>query len=80
VDKPVKAIRHLPGNTSSEDITVVLQELVYDVISVKVVTVKRPTPEGGITDLSLFVVTQARNPIARAIFKLASLCNIFKKV
>jgi hypothetical protein len=47
-DKPVKAvIRHLPGNTSAEDIIVDLQ----DVISVKQMTAKRPTPEGGVTHL-----------------------------
>jgi hypothetical protein len=51
-DKPVKAvIRNLSGSTSSEDITVVLQELDYDVISVKQMTTKRPTPEGGVTHL-----------------------------
>jgi hypothetical protein len=35
-------IRHLPSNTSSESITVSLQELGYDVISVKQMTVKAP--------------------------------------
>jgi hypothetical protein len=35
-DKPVKAvIRHLPNNISSEDITLALQELGCEVISVK---------------------------------------------
>jgi hypothetical protein len=35
-DKPIKAvITHLPGNTSAEDIIVALQEIDYDVISVK---------------------------------------------
>jgi hypothetical protein len=49
-DKPVNAvIRHLPNNTSSEDITVALQELGYEVISVKQMTAKRPSPEGGVT-------------------------------
>jgi hypothetical protein len=53
-DKPVKAvIRHLPINTSSEDITVVLQELGYEVISVKQMTAKRPSPEGEVTLVSL---------------------------
>jgi hypothetical protein len=38
-DKPVRArIRHLPNNTSSEDITVTLQELGYEIISVKKMT------------------------------------------
>jgi hypothetical protein len=40
-DKPVKAvIRHLPNNTSSEDITVALQESGYEVICVKQMTAK----------------------------------------
>jgi hypothetical protein len=49
-DKPQKAvIRHLPNNTSSEDITVAVQELGYVVISVKQITAKSPFPEGGAT-------------------------------
>jgi hypothetical protein len=36
MDKPVKAvIRHLPDNISAEDITVALQEIDYEVISIK---------------------------------------------
>jgi hypothetical protein len=64
VDKLVKTvIRHLPGNTSAEGITVALQERDYDVISVKQMTAKCPTPEGGIThtSLPLFLVTLVRN-------------------
>jgi hypothetical protein len=53
-DKPVKAvIKHLPNNTLSEDITVALKELGYEVISVKQMTAKRPSPEGGVTLVSL---------------------------
>jgi hypothetical protein len=48
-DKPINAIiKHLPGNISTEDITVALQETDY-VISVKQMTTKCPTSEGGIT-------------------------------
>jgi hypothetical protein len=51
-DKPVKAaIRHLPNNTSSEDIRVALQELGYEVISVKQMTAKHPSPLGGVTHI-----------------------------
>jgi hypothetical protein len=51
-DKPVKAaIMHLPGNTSAEDIILALQETDYGVISIKQMTAKRPTPEGGIPHL-----------------------------
>jgi hypothetical protein len=63
-DKPIKAvISHLPTNTSSEDITVALQELGYEVISFKQMTSKRPSPEGGATCISraLFLVTLARS-------------------
>jgi hypothetical protein len=49
-DKPVKTvIRHLPGNSPAEDITVAFQEPGYDVISAKQMTAKRPAPEGGVT-------------------------------
>jgi hypothetical protein len=52
----------LSGITSAEDITVALQETDYDVISVKQMTAKRPTPERGVTHTSpLFLVTLARN-------------------
>jgi hypothetical protein len=52
VDKPVEdIIRHLPGNTSSNDITVALQELHY-IISVKRMTEKRHTPEVRVTHMS----------------------------
>jgi hypothetical protein len=52
--RPVKAvIKHLADSTSSEDMTVALQELDYDVISVKQNAVKRPSPEGGVTHIAL---------------------------
>jgi hypothetical protein len=82
-DKPVKAaIRHLPSNTSSEDITVALQELEYEVISVKQMTAKRPTPAGGVSlvSLPLFLITLVRNQKSQEIFKLANLSNIIVRV
>jgi hypothetical protein len=55
-------IRHLPANISAEDITVVFQETHYDVMSVKQLTAKRPTPEGAVTRLPpLCLVTLAKN-------------------
>jgi hypothetical protein len=81
VDKPVKAnIRHLPGNTSAEDITVALQEM-DDVISVKQMTAKHPNPERGVThtSLPLYLVTLVTNQKAPEIFKLPTLCNIVIK-
>jgi hypothetical protein len=82
-DKPVKAvIRHLPSNTLSEDITVALQKLGYEVISVKQMTAKRPSPAGGDTlvSLLLFLVTLVRNQKSQEIFKITNLCSIIVKV
>jgi hypothetical protein len=76
-DKLVKAvIKHLPGNASAEDTTVVLQKLDYDVMSVKQMTAKRPVPEGkGVTHTSLpfFVVTLERNKKCPENFKYTAL-------
>jgi hypothetical protein len=69
----------LLGNSSAEDITVDLQEIDYDVVSVKQTTAKRPTPEGGITHTSLFLVTLARYLKAPEIFNLKTLRNIVIK-
>jgi hypothetical protein len=53
-DKSIKAvITHLPSNTSSEDIIVAFQELGYEVISGKQMTADRPSPEEGVTCISL---------------------------
>jgi hypothetical protein len=81
-DRLVKVvIRHLPGNTSAEDITVVLQDTDY-IISVKQVTTKHPTPKGWVvhTSLPLFLVTVARNQKVPIIFKLTTFCNIVIKI
>jgi hypothetical protein len=82
-DKAVKAvISHLPNNTSSEDITVALQELGYEVISDKQMTAKRSSPEGevNLVSLPLFLITLVRNQKSLDIFKISSLCNIIVKV
>jgi hypothetical protein len=57
---------------------VALQEIDYDVISVKQMTAKRPTPEGGVkqTSLPFFLVTLGRNQKAPEILKLTTLCSI----
>jgi hypothetical protein len=78
VDKPVIAVtRHMPGTNSAEEITVALQEMDYDVISVK-----RSTPEGVVshTSFPLFLVTLATNQEAPEMFKLIALCNMLIKV
>jgi hypothetical protein len=78
--KPV--IRHLSNNTSSEDITVTLQELGYKVISLKQMTAKHPSPEGAVSLISipLFLITLGRNQKSLDIFKISNLCNINVKV
>jgi hypothetical protein len=69
-DKPVKAvIRRLPNNNLSEDITVALQELGYEVVSVKQMTAKFPSPEGEVT-----IVSRSLD-----IVKISSPCNIIFK-
>jgi hypothetical protein len=77
-DKPVNSvIWHLPSNTSSEDIRVALHEFSYEVISVKQMTAKRPSLEGGfpLVSLPLFLNTLVRNQNSLDIFKISSLCK-----
>jgi hypothetical protein len=72
-DKPNKAfMKHL----------LQLQELGYEVISVKQMTAKRPSPEGGATCISLplSLVDLARSQKSQDIFKITSLCNIIIKL
>jgi hypothetical protein len=53
-EKPIKVLmRHLQNKNSSEDITVALQELCYEVFSFKQMTAKRPSPEEGVTRITL---------------------------
>jgi hypothetical protein len=61
---------------------VALQELGYEVLSVKQMTVKRPFPAGGDTlvSLPLFLVTLVRNQKSHEIFKITNLCSIIVKV
>jgi hypothetical protein len=71
----------LPGITSAETIIVALQEIDYDVISVRHMTTKGPTSEGGVihTSLPLFIVNLTKNQKAPEIFKLTTLCDIAMK-
>jgi hypothetical protein len=66
----------------AEDTTVAMQDIDYDVTSVKQITAKRPTPGEGVThtSLPLFQLTITRNQKASEIFKLATICNIVIKV
>jgi hypothetical protein len=61
---------------------VALQELGYEVISVKEMTAKRPYPEGKVTliSLPLFLITLVRNQKSLDIFKISSLCKIIVKM
>jgi hypothetical protein len=61
--KPIKAaIRHLPFTTPAEDISDGLVDLGFDVISVKLMSVTRRSPEEGIStvNLPLFLITLLR--------------------
>jgi hypothetical protein len=81
-DRPVKAvIRNLPNNTSSENITIALQVLSYEVINVKQMTGKRPSPEGvTLVSFPLFLNTLVRNQESQNMFKISSLCNLIVKI
>jgi hypothetical protein len=65
-----------------EDITVALQELGYEVISIKQMTAKRPSPAGGDTlvSLTLFLVTLLRNQKSQEVLKITNLCSIIVKL
>jgi hypothetical protein len=52
--KPIKAVmRHLPLNTSAEDISDGLVSLGFDVISVKQMTATRQSPHEGTTTINI---------------------------
>jgi hypothetical protein len=61
---------------------VALQELGYEVINVKQMTVKCPSPEGEVTliSLPLYLITLVRNQKSLDIFKISRFCNIIVKV
>jgi hypothetical protein len=81
--KPVKVvIRHLPGDTPAKDITDELLTLEFSVISVRQMTVTRQKAEGGLQtyNISLFLVTLARNEKATEIFKRIYLGHVIVRV
>jgi hypothetical protein len=61
---------------------VALQELGYEIISVKQITVKRPSPKGGVTYKSIcfFLVIPARSQKSQGTPKHISFCDITGKV
>jgi hypothetical protein len=64
-EKPIKAvIRHLPPNTSAEDISNILEDLRYN-INVRQITVIRRAPNGQThaETLPLFLVTSIINKV-----------------
>jgi hypothetical protein len=83
-ENPIKSlIRHLPNKNSSEDITVALQELRYEVICFKQMTTTHPSPEEDATRILLpfFLITLAKkNQKSEDIFKLPKLYNKIIKV
>jgi hypothetical protein len=78
--KPVKAVlRHLPLNTSAEDISEGLINLGFDVFSIKQMTARRSSSEGT-RNLPLFLITLSSTAKSQEIFKLNSLCDISIRV
>jgi hypothetical protein len=77
-------IGHFPGNLSVEDITVALQEIQthFNIISMKQITAKHPTPEGSLshthahTLTPLFLIPLARNQEVPEIFESVALCKL----
>jgi hypothetical protein len=80
--KPIKAvICHLPPNTPAEDISDILVNLGFDVISVKQMRTTRRSPSEGTTTRNLpFIVTLPRVAKSQEIFSLPSLCHISVRV
>jgi hypothetical protein len=81
--KPIKAvIRHLPPNTPAKDISEELENLGFEVISVKQMTTTRRSPSDETTtwNLPLFLITLPRTAKLQDIFKLPCLCHISIKV
>jgi hypothetical protein len=81
--KPVKAvIRHFPSNTPAEDISEGLENLGFDVVSVKQMTFTRRSPSDEKTrrNLSLFLITLPRTAKSQEILNLRNLCHISIKV
>jgi hypothetical protein len=78
-EKPLKAvIRHLPPDTPAEDISNSLEDLVFNVINVRQLTVNRRSLHGQayVDTLPLFLVTLIRNAKSEEIFKLNSLNHV----
>lgn len=73
-----ECIRHLPINTSSQDITLDLQELRFDVRGVKQMTAKRPSHEGPLVTVSLppFPATLARYQKSHTLLALWTLSHV----
>jgi hypothetical protein len=81
--KPVKAvIRHLPSNTPAKDISEGLENLGFDVVSIKQLTTIRRSPSDETTtrNLPLFLITLPRTAKSQDIFNLPSLFHICIKV
>jgi hypothetical protein len=79
-EQNIKAvIRHLPPNTTAEDIYDGLVSLGFDVISVKQMTTT-PPKESKITNLPLFHLTLPRTAKSQEIFHLPSRCHIAIRV
>jgi hypothetical protein len=74
-------IHHLPPDTPVEDISNSLEDLGFNIISVRQLTTNRREPNGQthLENLPLFLVTLTRNVKSQEIFKLNSLNHIIIK-
>jgi hypothetical protein len=81
--KPFKAvIRHLPMNTTAEDISEGLMKLGFDIISVKQMTSTRrsQSEETPTKNLPLFLITLPSTAKSQETFRLTALCHIAIRV
>jgi hypothetical protein len=81
--KPIKAvIRHLPPNTSAEEIYEALVKLGFDTISVRQMTTTRrsPSQDPEHAKLPLYFITLPRTVKSQDIFKLTGFCHISIRV
>jgi hypothetical protein len=81
--KPIKAIvRHLHLNTPEQEISDGLEDLGFDIISVKQMSnTRRSTSEGTLSkNLPLFLISLPRTAKSQKIFRLTDLCHIAIRV
>jgi hypothetical protein len=77
--KPIKTvIRHIPPNTPAQQISDVLMDLGFDIISVKQMSTTRRSPSEGTVfkNFTLYLITLPRTAKSQEIFRLTAVCHI----